>query len=418
VSQGRGVLEAEQDGPRSGVTRLLLFCLALAVVTRLAAALSVGSAFRFMDEAVYTDAAARVLNGEGVGPRYTGVPGYPALLAVLSVMAPSGVLGLRLAQAALTSLGCILCFGLARRLAGSGAGIAAAALYAVDPLLVVSSGLLYPEAAAALILTAAVLACWEATRRDRLAPAAGAGLLFGVLALFRQVGLVLAPVSLLWVGTSAPGGRWRRVTLMAAFGLGWGLALLPWTLRNYAVYGRLIPVAIGGTGGATAVAAHPEQSAVARALAAEARREPDHFAARVAREFFGFWELYPTRLATDDPNRREELARADPRLTSNMLVQRRLRDIVSGLSFGLELALAVLGTLSVWRPRRRETVWLLGMVLAFSMGYALFNGKTRYRIPVLPIVVAFAGVGAHWVTGVLRLPASLRRSAESASGQA
>jgi 4-amino-4-deoxy-L-arabinose transferase-like glycosyltransferase len=416
MGRERGVPEAEQGGSRAGVPRLLLLCLAIALVLRLGAALTVGSAFRFNDEAVYTDAGARLLNGEGLDPQYTGVPGYPALLAMLSVLAPSGVLGLRLAQAAVTSLGCILCFGLARRLAGAGAGVAAAALYAVDPLLVVSSGLLYAEAMAALILAAAVIAAWEATRRDRLELAMGAGFLLGTLALFRPVGLVLAPVFLLWVWASAPGGRGRRAALVAAFGLTWGLSLLPWTLRNYKVHGRLIPVAVGGIGGVPALAAHPEQSGVAQALAAEAQREPGQFAARLAREFLGFWELYPTRLVTDNPTRREEMARADPRLTSNMLVQRNLRDIVGGLSFGLELALALLGAVSVWRLRRRETIWLLAMLLAFSLGYALLYGKTRYRIPLLPIVLAYAGVGAYRVAAGFRLPAS--RRAEAASGRA
>jgi 4-amino-4-deoxy-L-arabinose transferase-like glycosyltransferase len=416
MSREGGVLEAEQGGSRSGVPRLLLLCLAIALVLRLGAALTVGSALRFNDEAVYTDAGARLLNGDGIDPRYTGVPGYPALLALLSVLAPSGVLGLRLAQAAVTSLGCILCFGLARRLAGGGVGIAAAALYAVDPLLVVSSGLLYPEAMAALILAAAVIAAWEATRRDRLTLAMAAGFLLGILALFRPVGLVLAPVSLLWVWASSPGGWRRRAAFVAAFGLTWGLSLLPWTLRNYRVYGQLIPVAVGGIGGVPALTAHPDQRGVAQALAAEAQREPVQFAARVAREFLGFWELYPQRLVTDNPNRRAEMARADPRLTSNMLVQRNLRDIVGGLSFGLELGLALLGTVILWRLRRRETVWLLGMVLAFSLGYALLYGKTRYRIPLLPIVFAFAAVGAHRVAAAFRLPAS--RSAEAASGQA
>jgi len=60
----------------------------------------------------------------------------------------------------------------------------------------------------------------------------------------------------------------------------------------------------------------------------------------------------------------------------------------------LELALAALGFGVGWKTRRREAAWLLAVILSFSLGYAIFYGKLRYRIPILPIVLAFAGLGA------------------------
>jgi hypothetical protein len=34
-----------------------------------------------------------------------------------------------------------------------------------------------------------------------------------------------------------------------------------------------------------------------------------------------------------------------------------------------------------------ETVWLLVLELSFALGYAIFYGRLRYRIPILPIVL-------------------------------
>ena len=110
-------------------------------------------------------------------------------------------------------------------------------------------------------------------------------------------------------------------------------------------------------------------------------------------QFLHFWEPYPTRLASDNPERRAAFAVEDPRLSTSPLVSGSARDVVSALSFFLELILALIGGAVVWRRSRTDAVWLLGVVLSFALGYALVFGKIRYRIPVLPIVFAFGGVG-------------------------
>jgi hypothetical protein len=280
---------------------------------------------------------------------------------------------------------------------------------------VMSAALLYPEAMAGLMLPAAVLAGWDGVRRDRLLPIAAAGLLLGLLALLRPVGLVLAPVMLAWVGL-APGPPWgRRLAYAVCLGLTWAVALLPWTYRNYRVHGRLVPIATAGTARVPQVGTELDRYGLAGALTEAAERDPGGFARRTVRELGGFWELYPTRLMTDDSSRRAELSRRDPRVTSTPVLQRSLRDTASALSFGLELALAAVGLLVGWRTRRRETVCLVTIVLAFSLGYALFHGKLRYRIPILPIVFAFAGLGAQAVFSWAKRPALARRAVPPAT---
>jgi hypothetical protein len=114
----------------------------------------------------------------------------------------------------------------------------------------------------------------------------------------------------------------------------------------------------------------------------------------MAREFGHFWELVPSRLVTDDPDRREALHRHDPRLPTQPAFSRSLRDVVSAASFGLELLLAVGGLVLLWGDRRREVILLGAVVLAYALGHSLFVGRLRYRITVLPLVFLFAGAGA------------------------
>jgi hypothetical protein len=123
-------------------------------------------------------------------------------------------------------------------------------------------------------------------------------------------------------------------------------------------------------------------------------REPAEFAGHVSRQFVHFWELMPTRLVTDDPARRAEFHRADPRLSTQPLFSRGLRDPVSAVTFGLELALALVGVAVAFRGRWRLSLLPVAMMVVYSLGYSLFVSKVRYRIPLLPLLLAFTGLGA------------------------
>ena len=388
--------------------------LAAAVASRIAAALLAGgSSFRFVDEALYADAAEHLRAGAGLPAYAADAPGYPIFLALLGLVAPGGVLALRVAQGMVVAVGALLCFELGRRLGGRPAGLTAAALFSLDPLLVVSSALLYPEATAGLLLTGALLLAWEAVRRERASLLALAGLLLGFFTLFRPTGLALAPVMTGWIGT-APGQTWSRRAARAAVLIGaWSLPLIPWAHRNYQAYGSLLPIS-SQIRSVPVIGAEIGRIGVPGAIVTAVKRDPPGFTSRTLREFAHFWELYPTRLVTDDGERRESFAKQDPRLSAALLVRRSARDLVSALSFGLELSLAIIGIVFAWRHRRREALWLVGVALSFALGYAVFHGKLRYRIPILPIVLAFAGLGAASLGARLRQPRP-RRAAEDPS---
>jgi hypothetical protein len=137
------------------------------------------------------------------------------------------------------------------RVSANSALVAAFAV-AVYPPFIHSTGALYSEPPAIFTLPAAVLAfLWASDGLDSgpsrarwLVP----GLLFGLTALFRPeyllVGVAFALLALLRVG-SARG--WRPGLAGAALLVAALLVpIVPWTVRNEAVLGRLVPISTGG----------------------------------------------------------------------------------------------------------------------------------------------------------------------------
>ena len=366
----------------------------LALVARLGAAITVGGGFHFPDEAAYVDAARRLSTGGGFGLEYGRVPAYPVFLALLSLGQPVSVTFLRVGQAALAALGSVFVFRLADRMFGRRPAIVAGLVYALDPLLVIASGLLYPEAVAALLVPPVVLMALHGSTRDSLARSASAGALLGILALLRPVALVLPPIVAGWIALTVRALPGRRIAHVGALSLACVLVLAPWSVRNLQVHGRLVPPATAGTGTAPVEQDEVQRRGLLPAMARWAWTDPGALFARTARQFVQFWELAPTRMATDNAAQREEFHRLDPRLTVEPFFSRELRDRVSAISFALELGLALVGIAVVARTRWRQVLLPMAVILAYAAGYALFVAKLRYRIPVLPLVFLFTGVGA------------------------
>lgn len=384
--------------------------MALAIAARLVAAVALGGSLHFIDEAIYLDAAHRLLAGGGYGADYANVPAYPALLAALAAPWPESLLLVRCSQAVLAGAASALVIALGRRTVGATAALIAAALYALDPLLVVAGGLLYPEAIAGALLTATLLAVWTAARRDALGASAAAGAVLGVTIQCRPVAVVLLPVLATWVAATTAAPARRRAAHGAILAACCVAAVAPWMLRNLRLHGHVVPVATAGLKSAPVAVADIQREGLATALAHRALADPAGLARHVASEFSYFWELYPTRLATDDPAQRETLHRTDPRLPVQSTFGTTLRNGISAATFGVELALALVGVVVGWRRERRATVLLLGVTLAYALGFALFVAKLRYRITVMPCVLLLAGVGADALVRGLSAPRVARRA--------
>ncbi len=176
-------------------------------------------------------------------------PGAPLLYAA-SFYATGGVREgtVRILNTILGCLGIVVVFLLGLRLGTRTTGLLAAAGVAVYPPFIHSTGEILSEPPALLTLPAAVLAFLWAD--DRRSPTAWLlpGFLFGLTALIRPeylaVGAAFAVFALI--------REWRRrgpragALAVAALVLAFLVPVLPWTVRNYVVLDRFVPLSTGG----------------------------------------------------------------------------------------------------------------------------------------------------------------------------
>ncbi len=153
----------------------------------------------------------------------------------------------RILEALLGVAAIVVVFALGRRLAGSRAGLLAAFAAAVYPPFIHSTGELMSEPPAFFTLPAAVLAFLWASEQKQLRVWLLPGFLFGLTALIRPeylvVGIAFAVLAAIRLGRE----RGWRTGLGAALALAVALAvpIVPWTVRNEVVLGRLVPISTG-----------------------------------------------------------------------------------------------------------------------------------------------------------------------------
>lgn len=231
---------------RAGLAPAALLLVAL--VLRLAYVFEIGGdpLYRHagLDEELYFRDALALLAGEPPDLPFWRPPGVTwALAGTLGLFGP-GAAAPRIVIALLSTLTCGLLYLLARRYLPRGAALVALALVAINaPLIHMASEIKDTAWVTALDLLGLLLLV-DAERRARAAPAFGAGLVFGLSALFRPLILVFIPAAALVLlvrrGTSGGG---RRAALLLA---GAALALAPVVALNNARGGPFVLVCTNG----------------------------------------------------------------------------------------------------------------------------------------------------------------------------
>jgi 4-amino-4-deoxy-L-arabinose transferase-like glycosyltransferase len=353
------------------------------------------------DSRIHFTLVQNLLAGRGFslqGPTAITPPLYVFFLAGVyrAFGSPAAV---RVIQALLGGLACVLLYGVARRLADPRTALVAGVVMVAHPLSAYLAGLHLTENLFLIFILLVVLQSTAVARRPSPGAAFLLGVLVGLAALTRAVYLFFIPLLLPWAmsqwGWRAP--RAYRVFAVATAGA--VLVILPWTLRNYAVLHELIPVQSNGgmvfwagnnpladggmiwpSRGTWTNGAPPDDGMYGwrnRSLAAEnriylqtafawIREHPRDYAHLLGRKL---GRLYGFARANDSPSPKIPVA-AD-------LAQAAF--LLTALAGGLLAA-----------PRWREFAILFLLVVFTNVTTLLFSGGTRYSLPMIPALIVFA----------------------------
>lgn len=220
-----------------------------------------GRGFRFTEPSA-VETLRRLESGEP-----SGLPGrvlstyraplYPAFLTLSFRAGGSDPRSAYVAQAVCQSLFAGGVYALARTAFGPVGAAAVALATGLDITLLSRVGHLLPETLLSLLVVLATLAFFAALSRpgEQARPSGWSGLAgaaWGTAALAKGV-FLLVPIVLTPF-------LWKDRVRLALFAAGFLLTLAPWTIRNYAVTGRLIPVQSGQFWWTAWSAVHPLQS--------------------------------------------------------------------------------------------------------------------------------------------------------------
>jgi 4-amino-4-deoxy-L-arabinose transferase-like glycosyltransferase len=239
---------------RHGKKTLILLALIVAVGLGARAYVVVNPVAHPADDSHAYYALAKALYEEGSfgGPSFRDPsdwsPGAPLLYAA-SFYATGGAREgtARIVEALLGVAAIFVVFLLGERLGGRRVGLLAAFAVAVYPPFIHSTGELMSEPPAIFTLPAAVLAFLWAGEQERLRAWLLPGLLFGLTAMFRPEYLFVGAAFIVLAAARVGARRGWKPGLAGAGLLALALALpiVPWTIRNVDVLGRVVPISTG-----------------------------------------------------------------------------------------------------------------------------------------------------------------------------
>jgi 4-amino-4-deoxy-L-arabinose transferase-like glycosyltransferase len=344
-------------------------------------------------------------------------PLYPAFLAAVYWVAGGPAFdAVRLLQSGLSLLTAVLLYHLGREVFSPRTGLWLAGFYAFYPSLLGFNNLLLTETLFTFLLTAACYGLVRALRTGSLAWLAAAGALLGLGALTRSVLWYLPPLCAVLLLVAWRGSTRRRLAAAGVLLVVFAGTVAPWSIRNTRLEGTF--VAIDSMGGRNFMMGNYRFTPLFRAW--------DAIALEGDRSWFHELRTTYPRSAWATQGLRDKLALRqglrfvieNPGLTLKRDLVKLVqfwgleRELVAGASRGLFgplppgivvllagiimgsyaglLVLAVFGALVV-PPADRRLHWLLLLVVGLVCAvHTVVFGHSRYHLPVMPLLLAYA----------------------------
>jgi hypothetical protein len=427
--------EGPLDESQGSRCTIALLC-ALGVAVRLLFLLLAGPLELQSDEASYVYLALSLdhFGHHQDAFRFLWPPGFTFLIAKgLAVFGHGGLTAVKLAQVvASASIGATIML-FARRLFGMRAARIAGVIWIAYLPLLAYTHYLWPEPFFLAAFLPALYLVLDVLERPRDGGAVDgrlglAGLLFAAAVYIKEAPFYLLPVLAVLLFLFAPGAREgvRRATLLL---LATTVGLAPWTLRNFEVYGRFVPVA-STLGENLHAGVNPKYKNHDIQIFGKGPHREARLPEGVGREWFTAppegpgWDRAhrihntPDRL-NESTRRGIEYGLAHPEWLLRSRIK-KLADLFAPLSFFVRhvalgryddsaLRWLSLRALIVWAVacpllvlplgfaglfaalRDRAARWLFGAVLAYFVCTGLLVSMSRFRIPMMPLLIVLAG---------------------------
>lgn len=180
---------------------------------------------------------------DGSTAHVTRPPLYPFFLASLYLVFGHNFIVVRLVQALIDSITVIFIYKLGKTISGKEKiGIISALLACFYPELVAPTVFVLTETLATFLLTISMWLFIAGNKRGKISMSMGGGILLGLATLCRPMTLLL-PIFLFIGLLFAHRKTW--IICWASFSLAMMVTIAPWTIRNYIAFKTFIPVTVG-----------------------------------------------------------------------------------------------------------------------------------------------------------------------------
>jgi len=388
------------------------FVLLVALAVRVAAVAFAPDVHRGAYDKVYRydPIALNIIKGEGFSfhghATAYSAPLYPLLLAGIYGAVGKSDLAAYLVLAILDAATCVIFFAVARRLLGGDVAILTAVVMVVMPYLVYSV-LLGGSDTLFIFLNALFL--WIVIRGID-APSvwtfAAGGVVLGLASLARANSLLLPLFIVPILVFRRPTRRWLALTL--AFLLAYAASLTPWTVRNYLVFDRFVPVQT--LGGVHLLRAAPRAN---EHWSPTARDEGSSVEVDRADYDAGFYGKALQRILSDPLTYLKSCA-TRLRLLWYVTQSQRFQAFIT-IANPILLALAACGVVLA-RRQWRGLLPLYAIVGYYNIVQCAFVASFRYLLPIIPMIIILATVPCVAILQMIRRRVGWEPAGNSAEG--
>jgi 4-amino-4-deoxy-L-arabinose transferase-like glycosyltransferase len=416
------IIESHFLTPRIQIIGLFVLALGL----RLAFVLTLENRLTWPDEVDFNDIAVGLLHGAGYqSDPFRANPLLPFFLASVYKLFGYSYIAPRVVQSFAGAFTACLVFALANSLFSRRVALLAGLGVALYPSLIYITGVFYVSCLETFLLALSLYLLALSHHHDSWKVLLLSGVVIGLTALCRPASLTLLPFAACFVLLAFPGRAFRRTVYALALVGVVCITIVPWTLRNYAVYGQVIPIATGSgmflwrgnneltRGDAEDRYLMPGEGEAwtsrVQDLELPYRSTVEHKYARVQNDLkaldavghdrylqklaLAYMAEHPVRVIKLFVSKVGTLYTAfTPVRTENREFINHTRRFVFSLLFYPTLLLGAFGALYGLREWQKYLVIYLP-IAALTLGYGVLTAAARFRVPMEPYIIIFACYG-------------------------